>query len=388
MISPRTKAWLVDIKKHIVSRNGKLFAECLRECGLSRSDLESVGDQILKISNSPVIASFLEFLRLKSAHSFTDPLVLESLANCTRKLCSAYAEEDGQWLLLSVVFLLSLCRKTATLMDQPDSTKWRKKMVEILREIFPILHKERACLPGTAWLICQLLALYMALDQVKLCAHILAALSQGLIREGGFRPEMVPVPVGVTLYYLWGKFHLMDSKYKEAHEKLIWAFQNAKNPKHTKIIAQSLIPSMIAIGVFPKDMLFTASGCDHYVEITNAIRMGDLNTFGRLLDTHAQKLASAGTLLVMEKARRLCARNLAKRLSIAYKSVEGDNSKIELDVFFAGWKLAEPDSCIDEMICALADLIYSGEIKGYIALEHNKLVLSKANPFPAIDQLD
>jgi hypothetical protein len=57
-------------------------------------------------------------------------------------------------------------------------------------------------------------------------------------------------------------------------------------------------------------------------------------------------------------------------------------------VFFAGWKLAKPDSCIDEMICALADLIYSGEIKGYIALEHNKLVLSKANPFPAIDQLD
>ena len=38
---------------------------------------------------------------------------------------------------------------------------------------------------------------------------------------------------------------------------------------------------------------------------------------------------------------------------------------------------------LDELECTLANLIYSGYIKGYIAHEKRVLVLSKANPFPS-----
>lgn len=61
-----------------------------------------------------------------------------------------------------------------------------------------------------------------------------------------------------------------------------------------------------------------------------------------------------------------------------------DPAKLDLSVMEVAWKLGE-NATKDEMICALADLIYAGAMKGYIALEHGKLVLSKINPFPRIE---
>lgn len=42
----------------------------------------------------------------------------------------------------------------------------------------------------------------------------------------------------------------------------------------------------------------------------------------------------------------------------------------------------ESDLDLDELECTLANLIYSGYVKGYIAHEKRILVLSKASPFP------
>jgi len=39
---------------------------------------------------------------------------------------------------------------------------------------------------------------------------------------------------------------------------------------------------------------------------------------------------------------------------------------------------------VDEIECVLANLIYNGYIKGYIAHQHGKLVVSKGNAFPSL----
>lgn len=39
---------------------------------------------------------------------------------------------------------------------------------------------------------------------------------------------------------------------------------------------------------------------------------------------------------------------------------------------------------IQEIHCILANLIYENKIKGYISMQHQKLVISKANPFPSL----
>lgn len=47
--------------------------------------------------------------------------------------------------------------------------------------------------------------------------------------------------------------------------------------------------------------------------------------------------------------------------------------------------VGETDITMDETHCIVANLIYEGKIKGYISHQHNKLVVSKQNPFPALN---
>ncbi|CAN8022046.1 unnamed protein product [Ixodes persulcatus] len=46
------------------------------------------------------------------------------------------------------------------------------------------------------------------------------------------------------------------------------------------------------------------------------------------------------------------------------------------------------DVDLDELQCIIANLIYEGKIKGYISLQHQKLVVSKQNAFPRLSSLN
>ena len=367
----------------VIARDGHGLKEALRECPLSRDDLTALTvASVGQFFPLDFLAEFLLYLRSLLVAK-NEAGALEALVASVRKVASAHLEED--WLLPVLIYLTSLARRLATRMDSNSSLKWRTKLVEIFREIFPSLHKERTKLPATAWLISQLLALYMSLNQVKLCAHVLAALTQSLAREGGFEPNSVPKAVSVTLFYYWGKFHIMDSKYADAHAKLQWAYTHCTpHEANRRRIAEYLIPSMIVLGHFPKRTL--EGGLDHFHQLTTAIQQGNVRQYNRAVNTHMLALAKSGTLVLMEKCKLLCYRNLVKRIVSVLKALTDDGSKLDLSVFEAVWQFAE-DSSKDEMICALADLIYAGAMKGYLSMEHNKIVLSKVNPFPPIDQI-
>lgn len=47
--------------------------------------------------------------------------------------------------------------------------------------------------------------------------------------------------------------------------------------------------------------------------------------------------------------------------------------------------VGESKITMDETHCIVANLIYEGKIKGYISHQHNKLVVSKQIPFPALN---
>lgn len=47
----------------------------------------------------------------------------------------------------------------------------------------------------------------------------------------------------------------------------------------------------------------------------------------------------------------------------------------------------DPEIDIEEAHCILANLINDGKIKGYISFQHQKLVLSKIDPFPKLSSL-
>ena len=384
----RVNAWVTQVPSAVSKRDGNTLCQLLRTCNMTKSDLTSLDPNQFskKFTHAEFIIDYLAYL--KSRANGPESATLEILTTCLRKLTIAYADESGNWLFPVFVFALTLSRRRAKIMDNNISSKWKKKMAEIYRELFPILHKEKERLPGTCWLICELLSLYMALDQVKLCAPILAALAHSLVRDGGFKPESVPKSLAVTLYYYWAKYHIMESKYADARSKLEWAYVNC-DPRHTanrKRIAEYLIPSMIVSGIFPRERLLLECGLDYFVGLAEAIKLGDVGKYNELMELHAPVLAMSGTLLLMEKSKVICYRNLAKRTYLILKEMTGEVSKLDLDGFAAVWESCEGVSR-DEMICSLAELIYSGAVKGYVSLEHNKLVLSKLNPFPSVSTI-
>lgn len=59
---------------------------------------------------------------------------------------------------------------------------------------------------------------------------------------------------------------------------------------------------------------------------------------------------------------------------------------MDIESFLTALKFAgETEMTIDETQCIVANLIYEGKIKGYISHQHNKLVVSKQNPFPPLN---
>ena len=391
-LSAVTMRFVQDLTRSVEEENSKRLVELLKDCSLSQSDLLRINPEVLAAFDLPQFAvEYLMYLRARVvAHN--DSGALEALTMCVRAIASNYAATEAMqatdWLFPVFSFLLTSSRKFANSMDRSaDTRKWRTKMVEVFREIFPTLFRAREKLNGTCWLVCELLYLYMSLDQVKLCSHILAALSQSLVKEGGFNPENVRKSVAVTLFFYWGKFDIMESRFADAHRKLAWAFANCPHSHpNRKRIAEYFTPAMIVIGIFPRDALILECDLEHFRGLAQAVKTGDIQSYNQLIQDNMLTLAKSGTLILMEKCKLICYRNLSKRVARIVAEVTGDQSKLDLRGFEAAWKYIEGASK-DETVCTLADLIFCGLMKGYIALEHKKLVLSKANPFPRIDEV-
>ena len=68
--------------------------------------------------------------------------------------------------------------------------------------------------------------------------------------------------------------------------------------------------------------------------------------------------------------------------------LKGKESRLSIELVFQLHQAMDPasDVDIDEIECLLANLIYKGNIRGYIAHEKRILVLSKDNPFPSPQQ--
>ncbi len=65
--------------------------------------------------------------------------------------------------------------------------------------------------------------------------------------------------------------------------------------------------------------------------------------------------------------------------------VKKPNGQYEIKVFEVCLKLVNPNTDSDEVECLLSTLIYQGYMKGYIAHNQQKVVVSTSNSFPKIE---
>src|SRR5258708_10646149 len=64
--------------------------------------------------------------------------------------------------------------------------------------------------------------------------------------------------------------------------------------------------------------------------------------------------------------------------------VQGSGTRVTIQAFHAGLKLAGQEMDADEAECVVANSIYKGFMKGYISHEAQTVVLAKNDPFPRL----
>lgn len=85
--------------------------------------------------------------------------------------------------------------------------------------------------------------------------------------------------------------------------------------------------------------------------------------------------------MLLERCKTVCYRSLFKRMHAIY-----NKPYIPLDQVITAFQWLDIPIDHDEVECILANLIYRGIIRGYLAHTKRMLVLSKTNAFP-VDNL-
>lgn len=317
---------------------------------------------------------------------------LELMCTCLKTWVQRYIEDDAltPWMLPLVVLLSVTARRIALQLDQSkrseaNSDAFLKKLVEIHRELFQRLNKERTKRAGNVWVCCELLRAYFRLGQISQCSFLLKAVSQSFEKSGGFSPGDLPKSIVVTFYFFWGKHCVFDHNLKEADEKLTWAFNNTpvKAKGNRRKILMYLVPCKLRLGVLPTQELLQSHGMGMFVDIVKAIREGNLKLFTEKMEEHAADFIKMGTYLLMMKLKFMVLRNLCKCVHHEVRSRIGENAGTKLDLAPFEHVFCWQDGCdADETACLLSNLIYQGAVKGYLSHEHQKVVFAKDMPFP------
>ncbi|CAI7633035.1 unnamed protein product [Penicillium pancosmium] len=181
----------------------------------------------------------------------------------------------------------------------------------------------------------------------------------------------------VTFEYYLGVIHFLDENYAEAEEHLTNAWKLCYRHANKNRDNQLLAP-------FPRlEKLFRP--------LSNCIRTGDLVGFDKAMSAGEEEFVKRRIYLPLERGRDIALRNLFRKVFIAggfEESKDGQppirRTRVPVAEFAAALRIGTHATGrtrvdMDEVECLLANLIYKGLMKGYIARERGIVVLSKNN---------
>ncbi len=202
----------------------------------------------------------------------------------------------------------------------------------------------------------------------------------------------------ITYLYYSGAIACGEGDFKTAYLKFKYAFQlcSKNDLKHKESILIYLIPlkflitkkypNLIKLRLFRKNY-------EIYQPILSSLLIGDLKNFDKNFNQFEKFFLKKNLYLVLEKLRTFVVLKLIKKI---YR-LEGSSSHLKIPIIARGLEfsinhinnenLTRKKNAIsifstDEAECILANLIYSGYMKGYLSHTNGILVLSKKDPFP------
>jgi len=230
---------------------------------------------------------------------------------------------------------------------------------------------------GMLNLVNQLFKIYFKVNKLHLCKPLIRAIDQSNLKDHFARAQLV------TYNFHVGKKHMFDSEYRLAEESLSFAFQRCHkaSKKNKKLVLIYLIPVKMLLGQMPKQSLLKKYDLTAFADVALGVKSGDLQRLDQALVKNETFFIKCGIYLILEKLKTITMRNLFKKVYLILKVAQ-----LPISAFVTALRSVQPADDIDaeECECLLANLIYEGKIKGYISHQHQKLVVSKQNPFPSI----
>ncbi|KAJ2289641.1 COP9 signalosome (CSN) subunit, partial [Coemansia sp. RSA 2706] len=300
-----------------------------------------------------------------------------------------------QW---SLPVLYSLSRDLCDVAQRADNQLANtdaesSKLEEATRAInqgFSLCMTDREPLPnksrkwGTYHMANTLFALYVRHKAYNLCDSMIRA-----IKTSELPPlDQFPMSHQVTFRYYRGVLAFRNEKYASAKQDLLFALEHCFRDSYdnkTRILV-CLTPILLAEGTSPHSRLLRRYPPIKamYGELAKAARAGDLRRFDEIMQEKEQQFVNAGTFIAVERVRKVAIRQLLRKI---YR-ITGLQSRVTFRLFCDGFAAAGvADIDIPEMEAILADMIFCGYIKGYLAHDHGVAVLSKQQPFPPLASL-
>uniref|UniRef100_A0A3Q3IPT0 PCI domain-containing protein 2 n=1 Tax=Monopterus albus TaxID=43700 RepID=A0A3Q3IPT0_MONAL len=232
---------------------------------------------------------------------------------------------------------------------------------------------------GMMFLSNQLFKIYFKINKLHLCKPLIRAIDSSNLKND-YSPAQK-----VTYKYYVGRKAMFDSDFKLAEEFLSYAFHHChrSSQKNKRMILIYLLPVKMLLGHMPTHQLLRKYDLMQFADVTKAVGEGNLLLLNEALSKHETFFIRCGIFLILEKLKIITYRNLFKKVYLLLRT-----HQLPLDAFLVALRMMQvEDVDIDEVQCILANLIYMGHIKGYISHQHQKLVVSKQNPFPPLSSV-
>ncbi|KAK9980418.1 hypothetical protein ABG768_000029 [Culter alburnus] len=232
---------------------------------------------------------------------------------------------------------------------------------------------------GMLFLINQLFKIYFKINKLHLCKPLIRAI------DGSTLKDEYSMAQRVTYKYYVGRKAMFDSDFKPAEECLSFSFTHCHRScqRNKRLILIYLLPVKMLLGHMPTHQLLKKYDLMQFADVTKAVSEGNLLLLNEALVKHETFFIRCGIFLILEKLKIITYRNLFKKVYHLLKT-----HQLPLDAFLVALRMMKvEDVDIDEVQCILANLIYMGHIKGYISHQHQKLVVSKQNPFPPLSSV-
>ncbi|KFP02806.1 PCI domain-containing protein 2 [Calypte anna] len=394
--------YLQQVQEAIDSRDGQFCAELVSfkhpHVANPRLQLPSPEEKCQQVLEPPYDEMFAAHLRCTYAvgnHDFIEaykcqtvivqypfPLTLIIVFSLT-------AHKEENW-ALPIMYAVALdLRIFANSVNQQLVKKGKSKAGDMLEKAAELLMScFRVCASdtragiedskkwGMLFLVNQLFKIYFKINKLHLCKPLIRAIDSSNLKDEYSMAQRV------TYRYYVGRKAMFDSDFKQAEEYLSFAFEHChrSSQKNKRMILIYLLPVKMLLGHMPTIQLLKKYDLMQFAEVTKSVSEGNLLLLNDALTKHETFFIRCGIFLILEKLKIITYRNLFKKVYLLLKT-----HQLSLDAFLHALKFMQVDDVdIDEVQCILANLIYMGHIKGYISHQHQKLVVSKQNPFPPL----